>query len=93
MLVEAGCDIEAKSKDGKTAAMYAASAGQGDCLAVLIAAGCDLESRSLEGKTALDHAQESENKECAAMLLAESERRALAAVVAALKGKKANMRV
>lgn len=51
-LVEAGCDLEAKSLTGATAAMEAVVRGTGESLKILLAAGCEVDVQGVDGRTA-----------------------------------------
>ncbi|EIE78088.1 hypothetical protein RO3G_02792 [Rhizopus delemar RA 99-880] len=44
ILIEAGCKVNAKDENGKTALYYAAWEGHMDCVQLLIDAGCEIES-------------------------------------------------
>ena len=78
MLIDAGCDIDAKSKNGMTAAMYASGNGQIKQLAQLIAAGCDTKAKDGSGRTATQHAEKHHRTLCCGMLEAEEQRKSLA---------------
>jgi ankyrin repeat protein len=53
LLLDAGADINAKDKKGRTALQLASFFGNLDTVAVLLERGCDIESRDDKGTTAL----------------------------------------
>lgn len=56
-LLEKKCDIEAHTKRGETALMWAAIHQQLDCVKLLLSRGADLHKQDENGQRALDHAE------------------------------------
>jgi len=56
LLIQAGADVHARDKDGRTALMWAARCGDADRVRLLIQAGADVNARDDFGHTALDTA-------------------------------------
>ena len=71
MLIEAGADVNAMSRDGATCLLYSAFNGHSDVVAVLIKAGADLNKGHGQrgGKTALMFAAEKGFKDIAHLLV------------------------
>lgn len=56
-LIAAGADVNAKTNDGKTALMKAASRQDIETVKILIAAGADVNVKTEDGQTALSRAK------------------------------------
>ncbi len=73
MLIEHGADLDAQSKEGKTALMKAARMGNTERALILIAAGADIQIKDNKDKygqsTAIDIARENNHPETAAAIL------------------------
>ncbi len=77
MLLQAGCDLDARDIDGKTAAIWAVERGDAGCLEILLQAGCDVDAVGKDGRTAAMLAADFGHADCLAVLSAHSELRAL----------------
>ena len=69
LLIDAGADVNAKTKDGHTALMWAASQGQNAAVKLLIDAGAKLNQRFKDGKTALLRAASGEHAQTVKLLV------------------------
>ena len=69
MLAAANAEVRCVNKDGMTALMLAAKAGQGEIVHVLLAAKADVQTKSKDGSTALMVAAASGNCEIASALI------------------------
>ena len=68
LLIDAGANINAASRDGWTALMYAAACGNASAVKMLIDKGADVKVKNCKGKTALDIARERGLKEAIRLL-------------------------
>ena len=71
-LIQAGANINGRSRQGYTALMIAASHGQDDIVNLLLDYGADLTTVDTDGRNALQIAREADRKGCVALLLAAS---------------------
>jgi ankyrin repeat protein len=71
-LINAGANINGRSRQGYTALMIAASHGQDDLVRLLLDKGADLTRVDADGRNALQIAREADRKGCVALLLAAS---------------------
>ena len=71
-LIEAGANINGRSRQGYTALMIAASHGQDDIVRLLLDKGADLTAVASDGRNALQIAREAGRKGCVDLLLAAS---------------------
>jgi len=71
-LINAGANINGRSRQGYTALMIAASHGQDDIVRLLLDKGADLTTVDAEGRNALQIAREGDRKGCVSVLLAAS---------------------
>lgn len=68
-LIDAGTDVNARSRQGYTALMIAASHGHEDIVGLLLDEGADLTAVDAEGRNALQIAREADRKGSIALLL------------------------
>jgi ankyrin repeat protein len=68
MLIDAGADVNAANRLGRTPVHIAARWGNPECLRILIDAGANLRTPSNNGTTRLEAARQSGNQECADMI-------------------------
>jgi len=71
-LINAGANVNGRSRQGYTVLMIAASHGQDDLVRLLLERGADLTMVDADGRNALQIAREADSKGCVALLLAAS---------------------
>jgi ankyrin repeat protein len=69
-LLDAGADINTRTRGGETALTYAAIGGHGSIVKLLLDAGADFDVRTASGETALSLAVKFDKKESVRLLLA-----------------------
>ncbi|MBR4984716.1 MAG: ankyrin repeat domain-containing protein [Proteobacteria bacterium] len=62
-LLQAGAEVNAKDKNGKTALMYAADSGNDETIKALLQAGAEVNAKDKNGKTALMYAASTGNED------------------------------
>jgi ankyrin repeat protein len=67
-LLQAGCDVNAADKDGRTPLMYAALYHRYPAVHQLLISGANIRAKDKDGKTALEFAKQSGNKEIIRLL-------------------------
>jgi ankyrin repeat protein len=67
-LLQAGCDVNAADKDGRTPLMYAARYNRPPAADLLLKAGANIKAKDKDGKTALDIAKQFKNQEIVRLL-------------------------
>lgn len=68
-MLKAGADVNAKDKNGKTALMYAADAGNDETIKELLKAGANIQAKDNNGKTALMYAASTGNEDAIKALI------------------------
>jgi ankyrin repeat protein len=82
LMIAAGCDLDARNKQGETALMWAACNGKMDSAALLVSAGCDMDAVDGAGLDAVAWANSEQHWDVAVFIESERERRSLEGHVA-----------
>nr|HOP41646.1 ankyrin repeat domain-containing protein [Geobacteraceae bacterium] len=68
-LLENGCTVDARDRDGHTPLMFASNYGCNECITCLVEYGADPNAKTLCGNTALTYAETNDHPETLALLV------------------------